>query len=555
MRECNTDLQKAALLAMNNYTRMLDPNRHYIPYFFVKLDSDESYAYHSEWDFGDATGRYLDSLISCRLITGCGGYRDYEEKLKDALRWMFCGEDGLSYRMDTNEWVKFGANMFDQRSVLLGLLSWYLENGEDEPYHYIKGMIKGLLKIGVEKEDYICFPFHDHIPGMRIPEEIYTEHGFIVDPAHYGGGVLILPLAVFYEKTGDEEALYLLRKLTNFIIHHSRMFGNDGSFRSLGRYNDDGHFHSKMGTVAGIIRYAICINDKGLLEWADQVYRWARSMGSATGWFPEGVGTNGRKPVKAQGIYFVENTPHSETCCTTDMIHCALYLSKCGFRDYWDHAEEYLNYLLASQITDVSWAGEITDRYDDDTFSYKDIPDRYKGAFTGRALPNDLTNNGKIDTMACCCAAGGRGLHLLWENVITRQEGKTSVNLYISRKADDIDVISDIPDDGALTLNIKKDSHVRVRIPLWLDPGKLETLRNGSRISFIKDGGYANLGLLKAGDNVMLHFPVTGRDTYETIAGTEYKFTWKGSRVVSVGPAGKHMPFYRNMTGGSNEQP
>jgi len=533
----NQNLMRSAAQAIPHYCNMLDPNKHNITYFFVKLDKDESYAFHSEWDFGDACGRYLDSLISCRLITGDESGRESEEKLKDALRWMFCKDDGLSYRMEDNEWVKPTANIFDQRSVLLGLLSWYFEKGEQEPYDLIKKLIRGLINIGVERDNYICFPFQNYFPGIEYPGEIFNEHGFIVDPAHYGGGVLILPLAVFYERTKDEVALYLLEKLTNFIVYHSMMCAEDGSFYSKERYPDDGHFHSKMGTVAGIIRYAICIGDSELLKWADRVYLWARSMGGSNGWFPEGVGLNWTDSNSS--------TPHSEICCTTDMIHCALYLSKCGFRDYWDHAESYLNFLLVAQINDVSWAKEITDRSDTDQYAYKNIPRRYKGAFTGRAQPNDLTNFGKIDTMACCCAAGTRGLYLLWNNVFDLKEDAVFVNLFINKETSEIDIYSYIPDEGKLELHIKKEMSLFVRIPKWLDISRTKIKKNGQPFYFSQEENYIDLEKLNKGDKITIEFPLFERVISEVIAENEYKMTWKGSRIVMIDPVGLYMPFYR----------
>ena len=540
----NKDLIDSAKRAIPHYCNMLDPNKHNITYFFVKLDKEESYAFHSEWDFGDACGRYLDSLICCRLITGDESGREGEEKLKDALRWMHCKDDGLSYRMDDNEWVKPTANMFDQRSVLHGLMSWYFENEEQEPLLLIKKLLKGLINIGVEREDYICYPFMNYKPGMEYPKEIFNKNGFLVDPAHYGGGVLIEPLAIFYEKTRDEDALYLLKKLTKFIVYHSQSYDEDGSFKSKGRYNDDGHFHSKMGTAAGIIRYAICIDDKELLEWADRVYLWARSMGGSSGWFPEGVAEVGKPALDPEFEQTIGTFKHSEICCTTDMIHCAVYLSKCGFRDYWDHAEGYLNFLLKAQINDVSWAKEVTDRPDTDQYSYRDIPNRYKGAFTGRAQPNDLTNFGKIDTMACCCAAGSVGLYRLWDNTITTEAGKTYINFFISKETPDLDIFSFAPDEGKMVLKIKKDMHLLIRIPKWLDISRTKITKDERSYYFSQENGYIDLQIANKGISIEMEFPLSERVISETIAEDEYKITWKAGRVIMIDPIGQYMPFY-----------
>ena len=153
------DFKHIASQAVHHYSSMLDEKYHNLPYFFTKLDAQESYAMHSEWDFGDATGRYLDSVILCEQMIGGETQVQTKDKLKEALRWMRSDKDGLFYRKATEWGVTGGAGMFDQRSAFLGLLSWYFEKKGEEPERYIDQLIQGLKHIGVEKDDYICFPF------------------------------------------------------------------------------------------------------------------------------------------------------------------------------------------------------------------------------------------------------------------------------------------------------------------------------------------------------------------------------------------------------------
>lgn len=536
------DFKRIASLAVHHYSSMLDENYHNLPYFFTKLDAQESYAMHSEWDFGDATGRFLDSVILCEQMIGGQTQVETKNKLKDALRWMRSDQDGLFYRK-ANEWgVKDGAGMFDQRSAFLGLLSWYFEKKDDEPKRYIDQLIQGLKRIGVERDDYICFPFEIYVPGMAVPEKIYTEHGFVVNPCTYGGGVFILPLAIYYEATGDKEALYLLEKITRFITNHSRTFAADGSFWSRARYEGDGQFHTHMATVAGILRFATIKPDPELVKWCHHIYKWACSMGSTYGWFPEGTGINGKEPVVEKFRWLPGIIQHSETCCTTDMIHSAIYLAKNEMQEHWDHAERYMNVLSASQIKDISWAKTVTDKPETATHTYRDIPARYVGGFTGRMNPNDFTNQGVVDTMACCCAAGSRGVYLLWKYAVEKKNKDVFVNFWFSKETDDVKVASAIPQKGSLKVDVKKNCSLYIRIPGWLDPKNMHVSDGKKDLKYTIKGNYLLLNRLRQGDAVNLEFPLETRVVPEMVAGKEYQVSWRGNYLIAIDPKGKFMP-------------
>jgi len=536
------NFKQMASLAVHHYSHMLDDKYHNLPYFFTKLNKEESYAWHSEWDFGDATGRYLDSLISCEKIIGEKTGLEAENKLKEALRWMRSDKDGLFYRK-ANEWVaEGGAGMFDQRSAFLGLLSWYFENKDEEPKSYIDQLIQTLKKIGVEKDDYICFPFETYVPRMVIPEIIYTEHGFLVDPCSYGGGVFILPLTIYYEATGDKEALYLIEKLTRFITKHSRGYEEDGSFWSHARYEGDGQFHTHMATVAGILRFATLKPNPELVQWCYKIYKWACGMGSSYGWFPEGTGINGKEPVVEKYRWLPGIIQNSETCCTTDMIHTAIYLAKNGMDQQWDYAERYMNVLSASQIKNVSWAKTVTDKAETPSRSYKDIPSRYIGGFTGRMNPNDFTNNGLVDTMACCCGAGGRGVYLLWNYAIENKKEGVFVNLWFNKENEFIKVEVAVPQRGTMKVEVKNDCSLHIRIPEWLDRKSIKISDGEKKLSYTIKDNYMRFHQLPQGTTVHISFPLETRVIAEIVAGKNYKVTWRGNYLIGIDPKGTTMP-------------
>ena len=176
LRPETINLQQRAELAINAMTQCLDPKLNYQPYFFV-IYGDPPNMQHHFWDFGDASGRFVDALALARLMTGNRKNLEVDAELRD-FTLSLIGEDGLT-------WVPAGtdpdtgvrkpgaknpavAEMFSQRSTMLGLLDWYLAENDPTPKQYIDRMIAGLWKIAVKEKDYCYFPDRKYFPnGME----------------------------------------------------------------------------------------------------------------------------------------------------------------------------------------------------------------------------------------------------------------------------------------------------------------------------------------------------------------------------------------------------
>jgi len=507
---------------------------------------------HCEWDFGDATGRYLDALLLCSEITGFDEETDIAaKKLRSALDWMISDEDGLCYRPDGFEWVEYGANSFDQRSCMLGLATWYKHYRDEATRLQFERLIKGLYKMGIEIDDYFYIPVESYTD--TLDKKIFEPREFDIttyraDQCHYGGGVLIYPLMYWYHLTGSQEALALAGKLARFIVFHSGVFAEDGSFWMLGYGVDsDGHFHSRMDSVAGILEYAIVTCNDELKSWCRKVYDWATTQGTRYGLFPEGLG---KRIVNGDKSEYPEVSKHSEICCTTDMIEIALLLGRHVDHSYYDHAERYLNHLLASQLDDISWIKPSPDIEDTQVFTYRNVPQRYRGAFTGRTTPNDLTNYGRYDNMGCCVAAGGRGLFMLWDAAATYVDRKMEVNLWIEVDNDRIK-INHKYGEGKTGFTIAKDCDLlRIRIPSWLSDKKdyicsaVVTSQPIEKDSHQFDGNYMVFYNIPSGTTVEISYPDYEYEDIQIFCGEEYKVFWNGNRVVEVLPRGSYMPLY-----------
>lgn len=545
------DILHSAKLAKNNYCNFLDEKLHYIPYFYM-FTSMETRGVHCEWDFGDATGRYLDALLLCSEITGFDEATTIAAKrLRSALDWMISEEDGLCYRPKGFDWVAYGANSFDQRSCILGLATWYKHYRDEETKQLCEKLINGLYNMGVEVEDYFYIPVESYT--NKLDKRIFESKNFdittcLADQCHYGGGVIIYPLMYWYYLTGSLAALELAGKLARFIVYRSRVYAEDGSFWMTGYGADsDGHFHSRMDSVAGILEYALVTGNDEMNVWCRKVYDWATTQGTRYGLFPEGLG---KRIVRGLKNEYPEVSKHSEICCTTDMIEVALMLGKSVDPSYYDHAERYMNHILESQLDNVSWIDPSPDKDDTEVFTYKNVPERYRGSFTGRTTPNDLTNYGRYDNMGCCTAAGGRGLFLLWDGAVEYSCGKLEVNLWIEVDNDRIKITHDYIKGVVNFTTLKSCDLMRIRVPSWLLEKKdciIASIIGNSTAKDCRpefDGDYMVFNGTSSGISVKLNYPVCEIEDRQLFCGEEYKVFWNGNRVVEVLPKGTHIPLY-----------
>ena len=512
------NIKNTAKDAVNNYLRFNDKNLYDIPYFYAFFNNDGAVAHHCEWDFGDATGRYLDALVLCRKVIGENTPCETELNYYNALKWMVSlGNDGLCHRPDGYDFVSRCINTFDIRSALLGLITYYESSKNGEVLETIKRMIDGIISIGIDIEDYFYLPIAYYHPGMMIEHKHYDIKTNQADPCHYGGGVHILPLMMYYDIIKDEKILILCEKITNFIIKYSGTFEDNGSFFVTGYFaGEDGHFHSRMSTVLGILYYAIKTGDKNIIEWCEKIYKFAKSQGTSYGFFPEGLG---RKPLNNLPDEYPDVARHTEICCTADMIHIAVLLSENGY-DYYDDAEKFANQLFKSQLIDISDMNYFKDnesKEETQSCSYKNIAERYKGGFLGRTMANDLLNNGKYDNMGCCTAAGGRGIWTLWNYALTLKDNTAFLNLWFEVD-NNVGAVTISEKDDMFTMNVKlkTDCGLKIRIPERIDVKSISFNKNIAEIIY----------------------EMKSETKTEMLCGENLTVKWRGNHVVDVSPKG-----------------
>ena len=171
------------------------------------------------------------------------------------------------------------------------------------------------------------------------------------------------------------------------------------------------------------------------------------------------------------------------------------------------------------------------------------MPRRYRGAFTGRTRPDDLFNNGVLDTMGCCAAAGGQGLSRLWENAVDEEAGEARVNLWTSRTGALVAVSA--PDRGtSLSIRALKDCRLTVRAPGLPPAATVRVQVNGREHAVQPAADLLPIGALHAGAVVEVRPDIREAREHHRVAGDDYDVTWRGNVIAGLAKRPAAMPLY-----------
>lgn len=539
-------LEDRAKYVLNSIIRMADEDQNYIPFFNANLAAKPAFMTHGDWDFGSSHGRLIDALILARHMTGKTEGKDVEQHYKKNLLSFF-KEDGLNYRQARNGKGDVTANLIDQRAVILSLTTWFLDTNDEEVRKVAENHVSALKRIAIKEKDVWYYPASEYTEN-GWPSSNAVKLRLAPDPASFCGR-LIMPLLKFHELTGNTDAFELCEFFTALIMKRSGVFNEDGSFNSSLAYRS-GHFHTRIGTLDGLARFARFTNDAAIINYVKKSYDWALEQCTAFGWTPGDM---------------QEQAWEHETCSLVDLISTGITLAQCGYTEYWGVVEKFLrNHLTETQLLDLDWVEERNDKKMDEPGykTYYKVAERTWGAFAGYSAPNDFTcdvNFGRgytSDIQLCCIGSGTRGLFMGWSNIITKIKDTVRVNFLLNRGSTQLDVNSFLPHEGRVEIQIHEDiKNLEVRIPKWAGfnqviiqqkmNGKLKTRTGKDESSWVKDCFY-RIGPVRKNEKVNIEFPLSEYETIEKAMGQEYKVKWRGDDVIHISPEGKYKPLYNN---------
>ena len=542
------DLAERAELALNALTRNVDPALRFTPYFDCRLQLDPPVlSHHTYWDHCDGAGRAVDALVLARDMTGCDLRNEIDVHLKELVS-SYQGEQGLCWIPEpdfppraTRRPRPPVAEFWGQRACLMAFVTCYQQSTDAAERaglrRRIDALIHGLASIAVRRDGYCYYPVAARDRPTDADELFYRRDGWDGDAEPIGTGAMcaaapILRPIVQYLTTGarNDEAVTLCDGIARYVVERAGDFAEDGSFR--------GHFHSRVATAAGVLQWGRFSGQPDLVRWAQAVYRFAGTIGTRFGWFPEFVGLHA-----------------CETCGITDMIDVAILLARSGRHEFWGDAERFgRNHLLESQFIDAAWERQVPKRTSSEAADFiaacpppqlkrAGVRDVLPGAFSGGSAPN-----GVVDTrrghwwMGCCNAHGVHGLFLLWHHAVRATRTAVRVNMLFDRSTPWADVRSHIPTEGTVEVVMRQGGSLSVRTPDDVASDEVAVEAPG-RWSW--NDGYVHVGGLAPGQVVTVRFPLREHDEHVGVLEDEYLVSWRGDTVMAIDPPGRVGPLYR----------
>ena len=149
--------------------------------------------------------------------------------------------------------------------------------------------------------------------------------------------------------------------------------------------------------------------------------------------------------------------------------------------------------------------------------------------------------------MNCCTANGAQGLYYVWDSILHESENMVHVNLLMNRRSPSMDIASYLPYRGEVTLTVKINKSVSVRIPSWVEKENVKVSVDGQSRQLMWVNNYLLLPELLAGSVVTLQFPMKepsekyAVDSYEFrgkkyLGRQSYMITFRGNTAIDITP-------------------
>jgi len=113
----------------------------------------------------------------------------------------------------------------------------------------------------------------------------------------------------------------------------------------------------------------------------------------------------------------------------------------------------------------------------------------------------------------------------------------------LNRASQWLDIDSYLPYEGKVIIRNKTAKRISVRIPGWVNRGKLRARVNGTerRLSAFVGGAYQVFDGMKPGDVLQIDFPMVEETIHQMVLSekdkyTDYKITFRGNTVVDISP-------------------
>lgn len=570
------DLAERADLAINGIGGTIDPDLHYHMFFFVRYAHKTPYMAHHAAD-PTCDPKFAESFPMLRIMSGSNRYADIEAGQRAELISRISPEDGLYWNIidPTRPWrTSYNpafdgvpqdedvANVVGNARMLRALLAWRELDGDPACDKLIRGLVRGLRRIAINRDDYSFYPdggfgepFNYPRSGWLKTDEPKSEveggEGSVV--AYHGHQ--IQALARWIAISDDPEALDLAARLTCFCML-PKFWGGlpdpDGNTEGLVGHvaaalpqpacvagNEQGHwyshFHCRAIALRGMLEYGRLVGDVRVLEFVRRAYEYTWTFAiPRMGWincYPARVNV-------------------CEGCALGDIVALGIRLTDAGLGDYWDDVDAVVrNHLVEQQLVRADLLERVANaspaRGPENYSPYanqearENVIERSLGNFAGQSSPTSIPHPRAVQ---CCTGNGTQGLYYAWECIVRQEGNSAQVNLLLNRAAQCLDVDSYLPYEGRVTIHNRSVRRVSVRIPSWIMRKEIRADVSGVPRPIARVGNYLVFDDLKPSDKINIEFPIretTGR--YTACAGIPkieqtYTCTFRGSTLVDISP-------------------
>lgn len=366
------------------------------------------------------------------------------------------------------------------------------------------------------------------------------------------------PLCAYWQTSNDERCLDLLNATAKGFLRDlqpSHCHRADGGV--------DGHNHSQLHALRGMAQFGYLAHNGTYLKWARDVYEYYRKWSLDTGWLPE---------IRD----LPDHSNHSETCLNSDMLEMEVWFALAGEPAMWDRVDRaFRNYFCPAQFVMTAElenlyrrvnSGEAREDVEAGLHTLREL----EGGFISALTPNDrifpvreegthwgavLLDGGKkvFDMMGCCPPEGMRALYLVWKYSVTEEDDRVYVHLPYDRNHSSVEVYSELPERGQLTVIAKRACEYLIRVPCWAPKDRIRAKKNGQAVCIDWDGpenAYVRFRA-EAGDRLYVNYPLL--DVWQRVEirpaeqpPQQYDYHWIGNSVVDVQPQGVYMPLYKD---------
>lgn len=483
------DLAERGGLAINALTTFLNADKDYAPYGQNYLNANPPYFGHCTQMGRPNWGKLIEGLMMARQMSGS---RDNLEIDRLTIAGMLTDLAGRDPKAPTTP-IDVGR---------LAIMAIYQVDRKPGLFAIADELSKRQIESAQRVEGKGAF-FWDPEPDLSEAHFGVFRYGWTV----FTNGSGIQTLSRWSRFSDNQQLLPLCRELADYAMQPQYWQPEASPKVVVGaeRGQFDGHHHSYLRFLKGVLCYAEITRDARLMQFVRDGYEYFRTFGLAR------IGVFG------------------EGCSTSDMTFLAVKLSDLGVGDYWEDVDQYArNHLVELQITDAQMLHELTPKmtegrskrdfatgpFDPTNESRERAIDRSIGAFWSDSTHPTLIPESNMLYTICCTGNCVPALYWVWDGIVRCEDGAAQVNLLLNRSSQWLDVDSYLPYEGKVVIHNKSAKSIAVRIPLWVDWDSVESRIDGNKTEPSRLGQYLLFNDVAPKSELVIAFPM--KESVET---------------------------------------